>query len=330
MTFETVERYLYAATKDLPKKSRADIERELRADIADMLDARCQGRAVEESDICAVLEGFGPPEALARRYGAREGRGLISPLWYGPYKAALAVSLGGCAAIHFAVWGIGTLISLLKGSGISVAPSPLFLLRSFFTWAFPLFAVVTLVVALLDRLGVPGRREQPADWISALPPIPTEKARISRGESIVGVVGAAVMVTVMLNFSALSAAAFAGQGPIQLLSPQAEGRFVAGAILLFLLAGIVHLFALVEGRYSVRYAAVSTTLHLFTGGIAYFSLRIQPFFSGELIALVEQNTSADFLPLFLHLNDIVLACILFSLVLDTAETIYRTARYGCR
>lgn len=30
MTFETVERYLYAATKDLPKKSRADIERELR------------------------------------------------------------------------------------------------------------------------------------------------------------------------------------------------------------------------------------------------------------------------------------------------------------
>ena len=138
------------------------------------------------------------------------------------------------------------------------------------------------------------------------------------------------MVTVMLNFSALSAAAFAGQGPIQLLSSQAEGRFVAGAILLFLLAGVVHLFALVEGRYSVRYAAVSTTLHLFTGGIAYFSLRIQPFFSGELIALVEQNTPANFLPLFLHLNDIILACILFSLVLDTAETIYRTARYGCR
>ena len=26
MTFETVERYLYAATKDLPRKSRADIE----------------------------------------------------------------------------------------------------------------------------------------------------------------------------------------------------------------------------------------------------------------------------------------------------------------
>ena len=54
------------------------------------------------------------------------------------------------------------------------------------------------------------------------------------------------------------------------------------------------------------------------------------FFSGELIALVEQNTPAGFLPLFLHLNDIVLACILFSLVLDTAETLYRTARYGCR
>lgn len=329
MTFETVDRYLYAATKDLPRKSRADIERELRADISDMLDARCQGRPAAEGDIRTVLEGFGPPEALARRYGAREGRGLISPLWYGPYKAALALSLGGCAAIHFAIWAIGALVSLLKGGGISIA-SPLFLLHSFFTWAFPLFAVVTLVVALLERLGVPGRREPPADWISALPPIPTEKARISRGESIAGVVGAAVMVTVMLNFSALSSAAFAGQGPVQLLSPQAEGRFVAGAVLLFLLAGLVHLFALVEGRYSVRYAAVSIALHLLTGGVAYFSLRIQPFFSGELIALVEQATSADFLPLFLHLNDIVLACILFSLVLDTAETLYRTARYGCR
>ena len=41
------------------------IERELRADIADMLDARCQGRTVEESDIRAVLEGLSRRSAAA-------------------------------------------------------------------------------------------------------------------------------------------------------------------------------------------------------------------------------------------------------------------------
>ena len=41
MEHELIERYLYAVTKQLPAKSRQDIERELRGLIGDLLEERC-------------------------------------------------------------------------------------------------------------------------------------------------------------------------------------------------------------------------------------------------------------------------------------------------
>lgn len=65
MEHELIERYLYAVTKQLPAKSRRDIERELRSLIGDMLEERCGEIAPTERDIRVVLTELGTPTELA-------------------------------------------------------------------------------------------------------------------------------------------------------------------------------------------------------------------------------------------------------------------------
>ena len=330
MSAEIIDRYLYAVTKNLPRRARADIEQELRGAIADILEARCPGRLPAEADLRAVLAELGTPDALARQYGAREGRAFIGPLWYGAYKLALAVSLGAVALLCLISWAVDFFTCLGSTGSIALVTSPAAVLSLFFSWALPIFTAVTLVIALLDRLGLPGRRPQPADWVSALPPIPTEKARISRGESIVGVVGAAVMAVLMLNVPAFAHFFAEGGEPVYLLAGGADQRFILGGVLFFLLGGARHLFALMEGRYCTRYAVVSTAFNLLVGAVAYRSLCFQPFFSSGFTALVEGNAPAAFVPVLLHLNYLLFLIIFLSLVGDTIETVYRAARYGGR
>ena len=76
------ERYIYAATRGLPRASRADIEQELRGLIADMLEARCRGLPPTEHDLRVVLAELGTPRELYRKYNPDAGRSLIGPAYY--------------------------------------------------------------------------------------------------------------------------------------------------------------------------------------------------------------------------------------------------------
>ncbi|WP_438354151.1 permease prefix domain 1-containing protein [Microbacterium sp. CJ88] len=73
-TMSLTDRYIHAATRSLPDESRADLAAELRASIADAVDARTE--AGEEPDAAerAVLVEMGDPDRLAAEYADR-------PLW---------------------------------------------------------------------------------------------------------------------------------------------------------------------------------------------------------------------------------------------------------
>ena len=91
------ERYIYAATRGLPRASRADIEQELRTLIDDLLEERCAGREPTEKDLRVVLTDLGTPAEIREKYNPRPARGLIGPDYYPQYKWALAVVLGALA-----------------------------------------------------------------------------------------------------------------------------------------------------------------------------------------------------------------------------------------
>ena len=105
------ERYIYAVTRNLPRASRQDIERELDTLIEDMLEARCGKDAPTEKDLRVVLTELGTPAELFRKYSPDAGKALIGEGYYPQYKGFLKLLLpliaGGLLIAHIVLLCIG-------------------------------------------------------------------------------------------------------------------------------------------------------------------------------------------------------------------------------
>lgn len=100
------DRYIDAAMRTVPEKQRADLAAELRASIADQIDARVDGGEPADAAERAVLTELGDPDKLAAGYLDRPLH-LIGPrfylewwrllkllLWIVPACAAFGIALG--------------------------------------------------------------------------------------------------------------------------------------------------------------------------------------------------------------------------------------------
>lgn len=86
------DRYVYAVLRALPEAKRADIDRELRASLADAVDARVDnGEPAAEAERAALLE-LGDPARLAASYVGRPLT-LIGPALYVDYVRVLRALL---------------------------------------------------------------------------------------------------------------------------------------------------------------------------------------------------------------------------------------------
>src|SRR5574344_277501 len=74
-----IDRYVFDVVRRLPEGERGDVERELRANIRDMLPEDSQ-----EAETVRVLESLGDPRKLAEQYRANP-RYLISPAMFEQY-----------------------------------------------------------------------------------------------------------------------------------------------------------------------------------------------------------------------------------------------------
>jgi hypothetical protein len=79
-----VDRYIEVAMTGIPNPSRHDVEGEMRAMIAEMIDARIEQGESLKAAVSRALEGLGDPLQLARRYDDRE-QYLIGPGVYHDY-----------------------------------------------------------------------------------------------------------------------------------------------------------------------------------------------------------------------------------------------------
>ncbi|MFI7551182.1 permease prefix domain 1-containing protein [Micromonospora sediminimaris] len=161
------DRYLDATLRSVPTGRREEIATELRASIGDMVDGRIADgidAATAERD---VLTELGNPAQLAARYTDRRLQ-LIGPEYYLAWQRLLIVLLSTIPAI------VGVLMGLLEatvadnaagaiGEGIVAA----------FTVAVQIAFWVTLVFAVLERLGTP--LNLPEWSVDQLPEHPTER-----------------------------------------------------------------------------------------------------------------------------------------------------------
>ncbi|NLX79799.1 MAG: hypothetical protein GXY95_08015 [Clostridiales bacterium] len=108
---ELIERYIHDVIRRLPEKDRAEIERELRANIYDMLPEN-----YTEEDVVRVLKEMGDPASLAEKYRVNP-RYLISPASFDSYVYFLKLIIPIVAGVLFVLSVISESVDLLKTGG---------------------------------------------------------------------------------------------------------------------------------------------------------------------------------------------------------------------
>ncbi len=248
-----IDRYVYDVTRRLPEKSRPDVEKELRANIADMLPENAA-----QEDITRVLTSLGDPAKLSEQYRTRP-RYLISPAMFDDYLTVLKLVIPILAVVMVVIHLFGALTDApVEGSYGKVFASILAgVLGSLFSAVTSGFLWVTLAFALTEYFNGLQKRK---DWtIKDLPDIPPQNTvKISRSETIIGMVLSALFLVMMTRYQHLIAWFDNGPGGIStpLFQSLAVSRYVPYLVALTACSWAVAAVKLYYGRWNATTAVL--------------------------------------------------------------------------
>ncbi|MBE0409460.1 MAG: hypothetical protein IBX69_06990 [Anaerolineales bacterium] len=145
---DLINLYVKEVGSHLPEKMRADIEREIRSLIEDMLvdESEKQGRQPDQEMIVSILEKMGPPDKVAASY--QPPRYLIGPQLFPHYTNTLR--------IVFSVVTILAALAIGVSAGARVDPPPNILevigiiISGVLDALIRAFAIVTLIFAAIQ------------------------------------------------------------------------------------------------------------------------------------------------------------------------------------
>lgn len=144
---QVLDRYLAAIARHLPQAQAADIIAELKDNLLSEIEEKEAGlgRKLTPKELDELLIGFGHPLAVAARYG--KARYLIGPEIYPFFVATLKVVFGFLLAITI----LGLVVTAVSGN----APPTRLAAQLATIWpsALTVFAIVTLVFAVMERTG---------------------------------------------------------------------------------------------------------------------------------------------------------------------------------
>ncbi len=276
------DRYTWAVLRAVPDSQRAELEPEIRALVADTIEAQRAGTTSPEAAERAALTELGDPAVLAGRYTDRS-QYLIGPGIFPEWRRLLTVLLPIVVPIvSLVVLGAnllsdataGQAITAAVGTGINVALQTVF-------W-------VTLVFVLIERFG-DGSTVGARSWsLDDLPELP-DTGRI-------GILDAAS--TVMANlFVAIGLLWVQLQPPVVLdgvafpLFDPALWSFWLPWFLVVTLAEILFAIALyLRGRWSYGFAAANALLGAAFAIPAVYLLQNDLLFNPALVAKVQDAT----------------------------------------
>lgn len=326
---ELIDRYVYDVVRRLPSRQRADIERELRTLIDDMMEERSRdGLPFTKKDINVVAAELGSPAELAAKYNGNS-RALIGPELYPKYLFLLRIVLI-CVA-----FGI-TLASVIDAAAEGGGPWLLFgkWLGTLFSGLLSAVGGVTLVFAVMER-----HKEKvlPAldDFsLGSLPPVPQKKERISKAETIVSMVFITLFALLFLLVPHWMAVFHVDGG--ELATVPVFNLPVLRAALPWLLAafalGIVReAIKLVEGRYTLRLAlgvcvidilSLALVLVFFTGYPVW-----NPQFAADIAAVFELGPDFKLLQFWDIFTRYFICIFILAYLLEIGTTLYRGFRY---
>lgn len=319
MNDDLIERYLYAATKNLPVKTRKDIEDELRSLIDDMLMERCGKLFIREEDIIEVLTELGAPAELGEKYSPDGGKCLIGPPYYRKYVFLLKIVL------------------LATAFGMSVSSIVTALMNPVTAWYLPVFSwlsmtllglayafcIVTVLFAAFQRWGIALLPQE--DRIVNLPPVPLKQEIISKWEPMTGIAFSVVFFLVFLIAPQIFCAVI--DGVFVPVFSTARVKEVWYLIFAFAVLGITREgFKLYEKRYSKKLAVVTVVTNILTALLSVVFLLDNKIMNPKFVPAVSAvfEGQEPFITAMLgKINLLLLVIILFALTLDTTLTVIK-------
>ena len=321
---ELIERYIYAVAKRLPMKQRADIERELRSIIEDMMEQDQESSSQEDKVKAALLE-LGDPKLLANNYRENK-RYLIGPQNFENYLLVLKIVLG---AVFIGI-SAATLVGSIFSEEVNVVQTIIAYFGSVFSAMLQAFVWVTLGFGISEYYGAKATSSDKDDWsIAELPPIPEKKAIIPRSEPIMAIVFITIFIVIFWSSLHLVAAYFHTQQAGWVIIPvfnvevfRSYGLLVVGIFM----AGILkEILKLVSGRWTLR---LSLLVAAITGVSLVLSIILfsnPDIWNVNFIPELNKHTDISIVGIG---NTSIVILILVGYLIEIATTLYKGFKYN--
>ena len=103
-----LDRYIHEVGRHLPRKSRSDIQAELRSSFVDTLEDRF-GQDASEEQTSELLKEFGQPRDVAASYHP-QSQYLIGPTLYPIFRMVIWIVIAAVLGAQILAWGIGIFV----------------------------------------------------------------------------------------------------------------------------------------------------------------------------------------------------------------------------
>ena len=286
---ELIKRYVYDVTRRLPERDRAEVEKELLANIYDMLPD-----SPAESEVREVLNGLGSPAELANKYRTSPNY-LISPAIYDDYIRAIKWILPLVGIIAMAagmVFGaidsikdefaeISVVISSLISNGIGMGLSA----------AMQVLIWTTIGFAIADRTKHGAKNTA---WsVDSLPELPPDGKKSIRLSDMIVEIAFEVFFSVLFIWICLGKIPIAFvfvHGDIQVRSVFNDSflNICAIAIAVSVLFDLIEFFVKLKYRSWTPPVCIAEVLtHLVGMGVWVYAFSRPGVFSGEFIEFLQ-------------------------------------------
>lgn len=333
MTNDLIERYIYAATKRLPGKIRADVSDELRTIIDDMLTERCGNTTPSEKDIRVVLTELGTPQELYEQYNPDSDKCLIGSPYYSTYKYVLKIVLI-CAASGITLAAvISSLISGFGNTDFLTVNSFIIFFRDLFVrifetvpsalvWA---FAFVTILFAIFYHKNI---KIDNTGNLDNLPSVPVKKEKISKAEPIVGIAISIAFMSVFLICPQIFSFGITKTNtwiPIFNIDTIHSTWYI---IVLFGVLGIIReSVQLIEGRRNKKIMVTTIVTNVLSAVMAVIWLARDNILNSDFIDFVTSyfpDKGEATPPVLSNFQLFFMGVILLALAIDTIDTVVKT------
>ncbi len=333
---DLINRYVYAVTRSFSEKQRADIEKELRANIEDMIEQNEEPEAYEEK-VKKVLLELGDPEALADEYRGSK-RYLIGPQFYQVYLLLLKIVIGAV----FGGISIALFIESLSGANNNISNIVINYFSSLISGISQAFAWTTIAVMIAERYSIMRNNGQisKGNWdLTQLPLVPDKKAAIKLSETVISIIFTTIFYTVFIAivYTAPSLiAAYVPTGNEVITIPVFNSEVLQGYKIIFGIIFVLSIFKELLKLYYKKWVielsviiAILTVISTVLTLVVFFNNSIwNTNFASELS--MHLNLTFDFESLWERIKNWFIAVIVLSGSIEITVILFRGIRYDTK